>query len=435
MDRLAIFWFRRDLRLDDNHGLYLALNSGYKVLPLFIFDSEILNTLDNPYDVRVQFIYDRIITLKTKLNKIGSDILIRYGSPETVFRKLLSDFQIQAVYANIDFESYAKKRDNIIESLLNENGIKLNLSLDHLISHPNFVLKADQTPYTVFTPYSNKWKESIKEPAIYPSETLFDSFLKTAIESAPTLNDIGFKKSNWPDHLSIEPPPINPELIINYHQTRDIPSLMGTSRLGVHLRFGTLSIRSLFKETVSLNATFINELIWREFYAMILHQFPHVEQHPFKKEYERIKWENDSGSFDRWKEGSTGFPLVDAGMRELNQTGYMHNRVRMVTASFLTKHLLIDYRLGEAWFAAKLLDFDLASNNGGWQWAASTGCDAAPYFRIFNPTLQQERFDPHFNYIKKWVPEFGSLNYVKPMVNHAQARERAIKRYKEGLSS
>ena len=435
MDRLAIFWFRRDLRLDDNHGLYLALNSGYKVLPIFIFDSEILNTLDNPYDVRVQFIYDRIITLKTKLNKIGSDILIRYGSPETVFRKLLSDFQIQAVYANIDFESYAKKRDNIIESLLNENGIKLNLSLDHLISHPNFVLKADQTPYTVFTPYSNKWKESIKEPAIYPSETLFDSFLKTAIESAPTLNDIGFKKSNWPDHLSIEPPPINPELIINYHQTRDIPSLMGTSRLGVHLRFGTLSIRSLFKETVSLNATFINELIWREFYAMILHQFPHVEQHPFKKEYERIKWENDSSNFDRWKEGSTGFPLVDAGMRELNQTGYMHNRVRMVTASFLTKHLLIDYRLGEAWFAARLLDFDLASNNGGWQWAASTGCDAAPYFRIFNPTLQQERFDPHFNYIKKWVPEFGSLNYVKPIINHAQARERAIKRYKEGLSS
>lgn len=435
MDKLAIFLFRRDLRLDDNHGLYQALNSGYKVLPLFIFDTEILNKLDNPYDIRVQFIYNRILTLKSELNKIGSDILIRYGSPETVFKKLLSDFQIQEVYANIDFELYAKKRDHIIESLLNEHGIKLNLSLDHLISHPEQVLKADKTPYTIFTPYSNKWKETIKEPTTYPTESLFSSFLQTAIESTPPLEDIGFRKSSWPEHLSIIPPPINSEIIKNYHQTRDIPSIMGTSRLGVHLRFGTISIRSLFKETVSLNSTFINELIWREFYAMILHQFPHVELHPFKKEYERIKWEDDLINFDRWKEGSTGFPLVDAGMRELNQTGYMHNRVRMVTASFLTKHLLIDYRLGEAWFAAKLLDFDLASNNGGWQWAASTGCDAAPYFRIFNPTLQQERFDPNFTYIKKWVPEFGSLSYVKPIINHAMARDRAIKRFKEGLSN
>lgn len=435
MEKYTIFWFRRDLRLEDNHGLYKALNSGLKVIPIFIFDTEILMNLDNPYDIRVQFIYNRIVKLKNELNKIGSDLLIRHGSPETIFRNLIDIYSIKEVFANEDFEVYAKQRDQIIRSLLQENDIKLTLTLDHLLIHPDEITKTDKTPYTVFTPFSNKWKETIKEPQSYPSEDLRRAYFLTQSEPAPSLEDLGFRWSSWPAHLTIDPPNLDIKKIENYDQMRDFPHTEGTSRLGVHLRFGTLSIRTLYKKTVGLNGVFINELIWREFYAMILNRFPYVEKHPFKKEYERIKWETQIDNFKLWKEGQTGYPLVDAGMRELNQTGYMHNRVRMVTASFLTKHLLIDYRLGEAWFAGKLLDFELASNNGGWQWAASTGCDAAPYFRIFNPMLQQQRFDPAFSYIKKWVPEFGSTNYNKPIVDHASARIRAINRYKEALST
>lgn len=433
MDKVSIFWFRRDLRLEDNHGLFHALQGGIRVMPLFIFDSHILSQLDDAFDPRVTFIYDEITNLKDKLESFGSSLLVKYGTPLEVFRQILDSYPIATVYANHDYEPYARERDKEVNVLLQSHDISFFTFKDQVIFEKGEVLKADGTPYTVFTPYSRKWKEMFRHSGIasYPSENFKGSFIKTLPFDLIPLGSVGFKRSSciFPDRL------IDENLITHYNRTRDFPFLNGTSRLGLHLRFGTISIRRLAGTASRLNEVYLAELIWREFYMMILWHYPHVARSSFKPAYDRIPWKNDERQFQAWCDGRTGYPIVDAGMRELNQTGYMHNRLRMVTASFLAKHLLIDWRWGEAYFAKKLLDFELASNNGGWQWAAGTGCDAAPYFRVFNPDLQAGKFDPENIYISRWVPEYREKSYPSRMVDHAQARKQAISVYSEAIHS
>jgi deoxyribodipyrimidine photo-lyase len=430
MQEVSIFWFRRDLRLTDNAGLYRALSQEKNVLPLFIFDEEILSELPEK-DARVEFIHNTIETIKNDLNKHGSDIVVKYGKPINVWKQLFETYSIKSIYTNHDFETYAINRDAEVGELAKKNGASLHTFKDHVIFEKDEVVKDDGKPYTVFTPYSRKWKKKLRSFYLktYPTEKYFDNLLKTRIVDFPSLESMGFEKSD----IEIPSAHVAEDIINTYDKTRDYPAQKGTTRLGLHLRFGTISIRKLAQEALKLNETYLNELIWRDFYAMILYHFPKVETEAFKSQYDQIPWRNNKNEFEAWCKGQTGYPIVDAGMRELNNTGYMHNRVRMIVASFLTKHLLIDWRWGEAYFAEKLLDFDLASNNGGWQWAASSGCDAAPYFRVFNPELQTKKFDPDLKYIRKWVPEFQSLSYPKPIVNHKMARERVLKTYKEAL--
>lgn len=426
-EQTTVFWFRRDLRVDDNSGLYHALRESKNVVPIFIFDTAILDQLDDRADARVSFIHDSLLELKKSLEVLGSSLLILHGEPLSVYR----DLKCRIVYANDDYEPYALKRDEAIANLLHARGSKLKLFKDHVIFEKKEVTKDSGEPYTVFTPYSKKWKAKLNPFFLksYPVIKYSQNFKKLDHQPFPGLDDIGFKKSaiHFPERV------IKKEIIRRYHQTRDIPSESGTSRLSVHLRFGTVSIRKLAKLAADTNETWLNELIWRDFYQMILVNFPHVVRGSFKPAYDRIEWRNNTEEFEAWCEGRTGYPIVDAGMRELNSTGFMHNRVRMITASFLTKHLLIDWRWGEAYFAKKLLDYDLASNNGGWQWAAGSGCDAAPYFRVFNPELQTAKFDPNHRYIKRWVPEFGTQDYPAPIVDHRYARDRALKVYGAGL--
>ena len=431
---VAIFWFRRDLRLHDNAGLYNALQQNAAVLPIFIFDKQILDFLEDENDARVTFIHQEVSRLNAELNKLGSSIATFYGNPLETFKELTEQYAITAVYTNHDYEPYAKERDAAIDAFLKSKGAKLLTFKDQVIFEKLEITKDDGKPYTVFTPYSRKWKATLNDAqlAVYPTEKFFNHFVKTASQELPTLQSMGFVASKliFP---SAEP---SQNIIAKYHEQRDIPSINGTTRMSLHLRFGTVSIRELTKKGMQLNEKWLNELIWRDFYQMILWNFPHVVNGAFKPNYDRIEWRNNPEEFQKWCEGKTGYPIVDAGMRELNQTGFMHNRVRMVVASFLTKHLLIDWRWGEAYFARKLLDFELASNNGGWQWAAGSGCDAAPYFRVFNPALQTEKFDPKAIYIKHWVPEFNDpFKYAKPMVDHKMARDRAIATYKKGLGA
>jgi deoxyribodipyrimidine photo-lyase len=430
---ICIFWFRRDLRLHDNAGLYHALCSNKNVLPLFIFDTEILGQLESKSDKRVEFIHLALQELNKQLNKCKNALLVKHGTPEAVFKELIREYPVRSVYCNHDYEPSAIARDEKIAELLEKKRICFYSFKDQVIFEKNEVLKDDGTPYTVFTPYMKKWKSKSNEFFLspYPDENYFSSFLKTEAFPLPSLEELGFK----PTGLKFSVPDPDEPLIRNYHKTRDFPAIEGTSRLSVHLRFGTVSIRKLVQLAGRLNEQWLNELIWREFYMMILFHFPHAASRAFKKQYDAIPWINDEGQFARWCKGETGYPIVDAGMRELNATGFMHNRVRMVTASFLVKHLLIDWRWGEAYFAEKLLDFDLAANNGGWQWAAGSGCDAAPYFRVFNPSEQTRRFDPEFRYIRKWVTEFESPEYPAPMVEHKSARERALATYKKALAS
>lgn len=427
-----IFWFRRDLRLHDNHGLYKALLEGKSVLPIFIFDKNILDKLDNKEDRRVQFIYSAIDHIHDSLLKIGSGLKVYYSTPHEVFAELLHEYKLDTVFTNHDYEPYALERDAKIESTLTASGVKFSSFKDQVIFEKGEVLKDDGTAYTIFTPYSRKWKSCLLQHPIcfYPSETLQHTFLKFLSSDIPSLESMGFKQADK-EFPSSEIPM---QRIENYDSNRNFPSIDGTSRLGVHLRFGTMSIRQLARNTEGKSEVFLNELIWRDFYQMILWNFPRVGKGlSFKKEYDQIQWINNEADFKKWCEGKTGYPIVDAGMRELIQTGFMHNRVRMITASFLTKHLLIDWRWGEAWFATHLLDFDMAANNGGWQWAAGSGCDAAPYFRVFNPTLQTEKFDKNGIYIRKWVPEFDSLSYVTPMIQHEFARKRCLETYAKTL--
>ena len=432
MAKINIFWFRRDLRLDDNAGLFHALNSQLPVLPLFIFDTEILDKLENRKDARVEFIHLAITELNNKLNQFGSNLLVKHGSPIEVWKQLIAEYDIVEVFTNSDYEPYAIERDSAVKALLAEKQISFNSYKDHVIFEKDEVLKHDGKPYTIYTPYSKVWRAQLSEKDVkaFSSEKLSGNFVKRKKEMLPTLESIGFKPAG------IEFPskelPVN--IIKNYETTRDIPAINGTSRLSVHLRFGTLSIRSLVKEAMKLNDTWLRELIWREFFMMILYHFPHSATGSFRKEYDNIKWRNNEAEFEAWCRGETGYPIVDAGMRELNATGFMHNRLRMITASFLTKDLLIDWRWGERYFAEKLLDYELASNAGGWQWAAGTGCDAAPYFRIFNPDAQEKKFDPKQHYIRRWIPEFNVIGYLQPIVDHKAARDRTLKTYKEALN-
>lgn len=430
-DAIAVFWFRRDLRLEDNRGLYHALQSGYPVLPVFIFDTEILGRLEEKTDRRVTFITAALEELNRKLVAAGSSLEIYHSTPAVAFRNIMQEFEVRAVFTNTDYEPYATERDGQTAATLKAAGIPMHSFKDQVIFEKGEVVKSDGTPYTVFTPYSRSWKKNLaaKELEPLPSESLTGNFQKREPSKIPSPEELGFISAP-----ALSPvPSVSEEIIRNYHLTRDIPSLEGTTRLGVHLRFGTVSIRSLVRTALTLSETWLNELIWREFFMMILWHFPHVADNSFRKKYDNITWRNNEEEFDRWCNGMTGYPIVDAGMRELNETGFMHNRVRMITASFLAKHLLIDWRWGEAYFAVKLLDYELASNNGNWQWAAGTGCDAAPYFRVFNPAEQTRRFDPQMLYVKRWVPELNSPSCPAPIVDHAMARQRALATYSSGL--
>lgn len=425
--KVSFFWFRRDLRLDDNRGLFHALESQFPVIPLFIFDDAILESLPKD-DARVSFIYDSLEKINTELNTIKSSLLIKKGETAEIWKSLIEEFDVQNVFFNKDYEPYAIKRDFYISDLLKRNSIPAFSFKDHVVFEEKEITKADGLPYTIYTPYKNKWLEKYKlngEAETYNTASLFSNFYKNQFPF-PLIDQIGFEKSK------IVVLPHNLKNISNYHETRDFPALDSTSYLSPHLRFGTVSIRKLVNWAAHKNQIFLSELIWREFFIQILFSFPNVVNHNFKSAYDGIQWLNNEDDFKRWCSGTTGYPMVDAGMRQLNETGYMHNRVRMVVASFLCKHLLISWQWGEAYFAEKLLDYELASNVGNWQWAAGTGCDAAPYFRVFNPEIQLKKFDEKGVYIRKWIPEFD-LGYNEPMIEHAFARDRAIATYKKGI--
>ena len=412
--KVNFFWFRRDLRLYDNRGLFEALKSGLPVIPLFIFDTDILNDLEKD-DPRVNFIYEELFKMNQNLLEVGSSLLIQNGDPSKIWEKLSQEFEIDTVFCNHDYEPYAIKRDNSIEKLLASRVVSFSTFKDQVIFEKDEVLKKDGTPYTVFTPYKNKWLERFeasKDIKEYKTEELFDHFVKEKLPF-PELTEIGFQKSN------IKVRPYDLSQIGEYEIHRDFPAENKTSHLGPHLRFGTVSVRRMVEIAREKCAIFWSELIWREFFMQILFHFPHVVTGSFKKKYDKVPWLNNEEHFKKWCNGETGYPLVDAGMKQLNQTGYMHNRVRMVTASFLCKHLLIDWRWGEAYFAKKLLDYELASNNGNWQWSAGSGCDASPYFRVFNPTSQVKKFDPKLAYVNKWLPEINTFEYPQPIVEHS----------------
>jgi deoxyribodipyrimidine photo-lyase len=431
--KINIHWFRRDLRIEDNHALFSALNSEFPVLCVFIFDSNILKHL-RANDARVQFIHNSLDSIQKNLMKHGSSLYAAYGTPEEIYTTLSESYNIQTVFVNRDYEPYAQERDREMQKWFQNKGITFSGKKDHVIFEKNEVVKENGDPYTVFTPYSKKWKTLLQTGDLvhFPSENALNNLLKTKnIYTIPSLNSMGFEGSNQ----EIPANHIAQEIISKYHLQRDIPSIVGTSRLSIHLRFGTISIRRCARLGLEKNEKWLNELIWRDFYQMIIFHFPHTVTASFKSQYDRIPWRNNEDEFKLWCDGKTGYPIVDAGMRELNETGFMHNRVRMIVASFLTKHLLIDWRWGERYFAEKLLDFELASNVGGWQWAAGSGCDAAPYFRVFNPKLQTDKFDPENKYIKRWVKEFGTSNYPHPVVEHTFARNRCLEVYKAALNS
>ena len=426
---MNIFWFRRDLRIEDNTAFSKALENTKSVLPIFIFDEDILNDLD-PNDSRVNFIYECLGKINIQLLNKNSGVLVLKGQVGSVWGSLIERFPIKKVYFNHDYEPYARKRDNKVIDFLKKHNIKVETYKDQVIFEKSEVIKKDGTPYTVYTPYKNKWLEKYVTNSTerVKKEPKWENLCKTEYK-LPSLKDLNLMPS------AIKVKPWDLSQIERYDEFRNFPELNATSALGPHLRFGTVSIRKLADEASRINQTFLSELIWREFFMQILWHFPKSIHQNFKSKYDGIQWRNNSKEFEKWCTGQTGYPIVDAGMRELNQTGYMHNRVRMITASFLIKHLLIDWRWGEAYFASKLLDFELSSNVGNWQWAAGTGCDSAPYFRVFNPYEQIKKFDKNFNYIKKWVPEFQELTYPKPMVDHKTARLRALETYKKGLNA
>ena len=427
------FWFRRDLRLHDNHGLYQALKNGQQVLPVFIFDPQILNKLTDKRDRRVDFIHRRLNELDRQLRQNGfGGLLVVHGDVEKYWQKIIKMYEIDAIYCNHDYEPQAINRDRRLEQLCYEQKTDFKSFKDQVVFEEDEVIKNDGTPYTVFTPYKKRWLSSLTESDLqqYPSENNLEKMWRGRLPMPYELDKIGFQKSD----VEIPPHDINFALLKDYHLQRDFPALGATSHLSVHLRFGTVSIRHLVKEAQKVNDTWLSELIWREFFMMILYHFPHSVSSEFKPAYSQVPWRHEEEDFKKWCFGETGYPLVDAGMRELNSTGFMHNRVRMVTASFLVKHLLIDWRWGECYFAKKLLDYDLSANVGNWQWAAGCGCDAAPYFRVFNPEAQAQKFDRQNEYIQRWIPEYGTSEYPEPMVDHKTAREKAISVYKKALS-
>ncbi len=433
MTAIDLFWFRRDLRLEDNHGLYLALTAGRQVMPIFIFDRLILDRLEDRDDRRVSFIHQWLETLHHRLGQRGSTLQVFHGEPLTVMAQLVATHTIAAVHCNEDYEPYARQRDRQVAELLAARDIAFHSYKDTAILAKGEVLKADGQPYTVFTPYSRKWRELLTaaDTLSHDLEPHFGALLRAQEPAAlPRLEALGFQPDGrrypLPDRDSLD--------IDHYDTTRDRPDWETTTQLGAHLRFGTVSIRRLARWGARHNQVWLTQLIWRDFFMQILYHYPHVVAGPFRPQYSLIAWRDDEAGFQRWCEGTTGYPMVDAGMRQLRETGYMHNRVRMIAASFLCKHLLIDWRRGEAHFARYLLDFDLAANNGNWQWAAGTGCDAAPYFRVFSPARQAEKFDPDRIYQKRWLPGLDTRAYPRPIVDHDQARKRALAVYKQGVA-
>ena len=429
---LVIHWFRRDLRWNDNRALHAALSSGHEVLLLFVFDENILQHLEDQQDARVTFLHNRMSVLRREAQAKGSDIYVAHGNPHDVLLKLIAKLDVRGVYANEDYEPYALERDGLLTKALGAQDILLHTFKDHVIKAPGEVVKTDGTPYTVFTPFSKRWHANLTEDDMEasPSEQHLDQLAKWQHKGMPSLQEMDFT----PSEVTIPEANVEPQLLKQYAETRDTPSVRGTSRVSVHLRFGTVSIRDMARQGFAHSEKWLTELIWRDFYQSVMHAFPHSMKDAFRAKYDRIPWRHDDAHFAAWKEGKTGYPIVDAGMRELNATGFMHNRVRMVVASFFCKHLLLDWRLGERYFAEKLLDFELASNVGGWQWASGSGCDAAPYFRVFNPTSQLQKFDAQLAYVKQWVPEFGTDAYPEPIVEHKFARQRAIDTYKAALA-
>jgi len=428
---INIFWFRRDLRIEDNIGFAKALLGKHPVLPLFIFDSEILDDLPID-DARVTFVFERIEELQKSLLEKGSSLSVHYGKPIEIFKLLVEEYDLQNVITNRDYETYGQNRDATVKDILAEKGVGFFSYKDHVIFERDDIVKTDGSPYVVYTPYMKKWKEQFKAQIYLSVQSLpnFENLLKTSSKTQVSLKNMGFTKSS----IRVPDYDLKPKSIKEYEENRNFPALDATSHVGPHLRFGTLSIRKVIEMAiVEKNEAFLQELIWREFFIQILWHFPETVKYAFKKKYDRIEWRNNELEFERWKKGITGYPLVDAGMRQLEQTGYMHNRVRMVVASFLCKHLLIDWRWGEAYFAEKLLDYDQASNVGNWQWAAGSGVDAAPYFRIFNPTSQQEKFDSKEIYVRKWINDYNQPSYPSPMIDHKTARERCLSIYKSAF--
>ena len=432
LQKVVLFWLRRDLRLDDNTGLFHALSCGLPVVPIFIFDREILSQLVDKDDKRVSFIYAALQQLQNQLSEISSTLDVRYGKPLEIIEKLVNQYAVHAVYANHDYEPYAIQRDEQVKQFLHQKEISFYTYKDQVIFEKKDVVKDDGSGYMVYTPYAKRWKSVLKanDYKPYESQKLISHFLKQDGLPLPTLQEMGFKLN--PSIPQVASP--DESIIQRYDETRNIPSITGTTRMVIHLRFGTISIRTLVAKALQLNQVYLSELIWREFFMQILWHQPQLINEACKKEYDNIKWRNNEEEFERWCQGQTGYLIVDAGMRELNETGFMHNRVRMIVGSFLVKDLLIDWRWGEAYFAQKLLDFELSSNNGNWQWVAGCGCDAAPYFRVFNPGLQAKKFDPHGRYIERWVPELETMSYAKPIVDHEFAKQRCLKAYKAALS-
>ncbi len=428
-EKVAIFWFRRDLRLEDNVGLYHALRSGFPVLPIFIFDIDILEKLENKKDRRVDYFHKALHAINQTLKAHHSKLTTYHGKPLEVFETLEKSYNIQTVFCNRDYEPQAIKRDTEIYAFFKAKNIAFKAYKDQVIFDKSDILKTDGTAYTVYSPYAKKWRETLQEKdcRFYPVD--LKNFFHQPYSDILSLEEIGFEKTD----MAFVKPALDAAIIDQYEKYRDYPAMQRTTQLGIALRFGTISIRHCVAFALEHNQTWLSELIWREFFMQILYHFPNVVHHAFKTKYDFVKWRNNETEFRKWCEGKTGYPIVDAGMRQLNQTGFMHNRVRMIVASFLCKHLLIDWHWGEAYFAEKLNDYDLAANNGNWQWAAGCGCDAAPYFRIFNPTMQMEKFDKRMEYIKKWVPELDTGEYPKRIVEHSVARERALNEYGKAL--
>lgn len=428
---VTIHWFRRDLRLEDNHALFRALTERDAVLPLFIFDTNILDRLEDTADRRVDMIHRRLLVLKAQLEDKGCGLLVLHADPVEAWVRILERYDVKAVYTARDHEPYARERDRQIAALLHQHDIPFIACKDQAIMERDEVLKDDGTPYTVFTPYMKRWRALVRPEMLeaFPSGEHLDRLARTTPLPFPAIEALGFQRTD----LVVPALRSTHAIMGGYAEGRDRPDLPATTQASTHLRFGFVSVRRLMRAAWPVSEKLVNELVWREFYMQILWHFPHVVHTAFRPEYDRIEWRNDPAEFERWCDGNTGYPLVDAGMRELKATGLMHNRVRMVVASFLTKHLLIDWRWGEAHFARTLLDFELSSNNGNWQWAAGSGCDAAPYFRVFNPAIQLERFDPSLTYVNRWVPEHRSPEYARPMVVHSEARDRAVRVYRGAL--
>ncbi len=431
-ERYSLFWFRRDLRLEDNTGLNRAIQSGNKVICLFIFDKKILDKIDNIYDSRISFIHKRLSSINKKLNELNSSIIVKYGFVDHILSNIIKEYTVDCIYTNNDYEPYARERDDMVKKICKSKGIGFKSYKDQVIFEETEITKKDQSPYTIYTPYMKAWRDKLQQNDYKISQINFKSYNFAQIDKTdiPNLESIGFKQSN----ITVPDYDISNKIVDNYTKYRDFPGMDITSHLGSHLRFGTVSIRYIIKKTINKDPKFVNELIWREFFMQILANNPYVVNKCFKKKYDKIEWIKPDENFEKWCNGQTGYPIVDAGMRQLNATGDMHNRVRMITAAFLCKHLLIDWRLGELYFSKHLIDFDLAANNGNWQWSAGCGCDATPYFRIFNPYEQTKKFDKDHIYIKKWVPEVGSDKYPKPIIEHRFARNRALDRYKKHLN-